>query len=175
VTTAPPSLSPTGAIGPPSAQRGRRVAAIALIFVAAGPIIASVIGIGLITLVYAATHGVGSPGALAQLLQSAVVFVAIAAIAGYTVGLVPAAAAGLMKEAYFGGAGWPFALVVGILAGLSPELVRFGPWAHGWYLLPPDAYRYNLMIFCITCVLTTLICRWMTQWFFVRPGRMVAT
>jgi hypothetical protein len=160
------------------ARRGRRVGAITLIFVAAGPIIAAVIGIGLITLIYAATHDVGSPSALAQLWQAAVVFVAIAAIAGYTVGLVPAVAAGLMmgvKEAYFGGAGWAFALVVGVLVGLSPELVRFGPWGNGWYLLPPDAYRYNLMMFCITCVMTTLVCRWMMRWFFARPAKMVST
>jgi hypothetical protein len=131
-----------------------------------------VIGIGLITFIYAATHDVGSREALAQLWQAAIVFVAIAAIAGYTVGLVAAAAAGLMigvKEAYFGGTGWAFALVVGVLVGLSPELVRCGPWANGWYLLPPDAYRYNLIIFIITCVLTTLVCRWMVRWCFVRP------
>lgn len=159
------------------AHRGRRVAAISLVFVAAGPIIASAIGIALITLIYAATHGVASQSALVQLWQSAVVFVAIAAIAGYTVGIAPAAAAGLMigvKEAYFGGAGRVFAPVVGLLVGLSPELVRFGPWANGWYLLSSDDYRHNLIMFCITCAPTTLVCRWMVRWFFVRPAKMVA-
>jgi hypothetical protein len=164
------------AIRPAQAHRGRRVAAIALVFIAAGPIIAAAVGIALITL-YAATHGVGSQSALVQLWQSAVVFVAVAAIAGYTVGIIPAAVAGLMigvKEAYFGGAGWAFALVVGLLVGLSPELVRLGPWANGWYLLPPDDYRHNLIMFCITCALTTLVCQWTVRWLFVRPARMVA-
>lgn len=110
------------AIRPALAHRGRRVAAISLVFVAAGPIIASVI-----------------------------------------------------KEAYFGGASRAFAFVVGLLVGPSPELVRFGPWANGWSLLPSDDYRHNLIMFCITCALTTLVCWWIVQKFLVRPAKVVAT
>jgi hypothetical protein len=140
-----------------------RLAAILLVFVAIGPIVGTIVLALLIAL---------TSGSLAA-ADSALVMVFLGLVSGlsHVIGGIPAAIAGLavgIKQVRFGGAGWRFALIAGMLVGLAPLI-----FAH------PSTTREamnaaaigTLVGYMIITTLSTLAC-WsiVRSWWLVRAG-----
>jgi hypothetical protein len=110
------SGSPVSAPG-----RGRRILrllAIALVFVAIGPLVGAAIALKGFLAAGGTTFVSTDWGSAAFLL------IGISTL-GYVFGAFPALVAGLavgLKRVYFGGAGWRFALAVGVTVGVAFEL-----------------------------------------------------
>jgi hypothetical protein len=132
---------------------------IVVIFAVVGPVVGTVaiaILLGLIK---------GTASGLAQI--PLVVIAGLITGASYVFGGIPAAIAGVMigiKQAWFGGAGWLFALVIGALVGAGLEIC-----VHGASI---KAGNSNLVgIFFVVATLSTLACwRIASTWSFVREA-----
>jgi hypothetical protein len=128
-----------------------KLAAILLIFVTIGPVVGTIV-LGLLMALSA-----GSVAAVA-----ATVFLGLVSGISHLIGAIPAAIAGLavgVKQVSFGGTGWRFALVTGMLVGLTPLTVG-----------RPATIR-DLVGFMIITTLATLAC-WsiVCSWWLDRPG-----
>jgi hypothetical protein len=92
-----------------------RLAAILLVFVAIGPMVGTLV-LGLLVAL--------TSGSLAAAYSAPVtVFLGLVSGLSHMIGGIPAVIAGLavgIKQVRFGGAGWRFALIVGMLVGLAP-------------------------------------------------------
>jgi hypothetical protein len=95
-----------------------KLAAILLVFVAIGPIVGTMV-LGLLIAL--------TSGSLAAAHHAAIpVLLGLLTGISYFIGGIPAAVAGLaigIKQVRFGGAGWRFALIVGMLVGLAPLII----------------------------------------------------
>jgi hypothetical protein len=137
------------------------VVLIVLIFMLVGP------GVG--TIVIAILKGLtdGSWAAIAEIPAS--IFLGLVLGVGHSIGGIPAAVAGLIvgiKQVYFGGAGWPFALSAGVLVGIPLALFFGNPAVMG-------GNTKVLTEFCVVTTLSTLACWWVVKSWFV--DREVAT
>jgi hypothetical protein len=152
---------------PGRALRLWRVVAIILVFVAIGPVVGTAVFIVLAMLDSLVTHGVGSTDELVRMIANMVPALIIGSMVGYVIGAIPAAGAGLMvgiKQVYFGGAGWRFALGAGMLLGL----LRLAYDRH----LPASQDDTKVLFgFCVITTLSTLACRRVVKsWYLDRSG-----
>ena len=132
---------------------------IVVVFAVVGPVVGTIVIATLKGLIDGSLYGLAEiPGSIILGLVTG---------AGHAIGGLPAAVAGLMvgiKQAFGGGAGWRFALCVGVLIGIPVGLVfrDLGAMAG-----PARA----IGAFCIVTTLSTLACwRIVSTWSFVREA-----
>jgi hypothetical protein len=156
MTSAPPPPPSLGA-------RLARVATIVLVFAAIGPAIG---GFALIVMIAASQMGLGtSIGDLATIAVFGLIYgVAIA----YLVGVVPAAAVGLIVgiwQVFVGRMIWPVALAVGVLAGVIFMVYIERGRTAGSGADTPSLYG----ILVLTCVLPTMLCWAIVRTWYLEP------
>lgn len=113
---------PIDALGRSPARwlRLRRVLRIILLFVAVGPLLGTIVQITLLTVL---VLGFDSHSDVMTILNAAALMLSFGMYFGYLIGGIPACLAGALigiKQIYFGGAGWRFALCMGLVMGFWP-------------------------------------------------------
>ena len=129
---------------------------IVLIFTLVGPVVGTIVITTMMGLISGTASGI--PGAIILGLLTGAAFV---------LGAVPAAIAGALiglKQAWFGGSGWRFALGAGALVGLGQEI-----HVHGGFI-PAGNERFIGVPF-VVCTVSTLACwRVVKTWSFLREA-----
>ena len=139
---------------PNTAARVRRLIAIVLVFIVVGPPVGALaffLSVGLI--------GMGLKADLAGLTWIGLFALIYAVPLSYMIGVGPAAAVGLLvgiRQAWFGAIRWPFALAIGLAAGVGflllsgqPVIPRFGG---------DTTQPVHVPVMVTTCLSATLAC-----------------
>jgi hypothetical protein len=140
-----------------------QVAAIILLFILVGPPLGGVFGVMLATL---STISSGSSPKFGDFLMGLI----MGPLLSYIIGAVPAAVAGLtigIKQVYFAGAGWRFALGVGALVGIAlviyvgkPDAGK--PWPGAGYWLAGGGYLVATTFATLIC--WSIVKSWFLDW-----------
>jgi hypothetical protein len=132
---------------------------IVVIFAVVGPVVGTIVIAVLLGLIQ------GTASGLAQIPLT--VIAGLISGGSYVFGGVPAAIAGVMigiKQAWFGGAGWLFALVIGGLVGVGLEI-----FVHGASIKADHSGLIGVLL--VVATVSTLACwRIVTTWSFVREA-----
>jgi hypothetical protein len=140
-----------------------RLAEIVVLFVGVAP------PVGMIVLVSSILFGFGFPAPRTAVRPFDLLMYGLIS---YYIGCIPAAIAGLIvgaKQVYFAGAGWRFALGVGMLFGILSGFTTVG--THDGYL-PVTGTDWKLLItVCTAPTLSILVC-WsiIKSWYLERPA-----
>ena len=166
--------SPGGERSNAARGRARRLAGqswkllpILLVFVVVGPVVGT-IAFGLVMASVASS--------LAEVSRiSATMLIGLVWGFSHVIGGIPAAIAGLIvgiKQVYLGGAGWRFALGVGLVVGCVPLLmIAADGWANDRRVADLKDIAQIVAGACCVTTLPTLACWWIIRsWFVDRPG-----
>jgi hypothetical protein len=143
-----------GRPSPPSGwERLRRVGGILVVFMCLGPPVGAIAVTALMIIAMCFDSGVTNVVGLGLLVLIGGI------LYGYVVGFIPAAITGAavgVRQVYFGGAGWRFALGVGVASGLL-----------GAVALEKGMINWEAaMMFCVASVAATLVCwRIVRRWY----------
>jgi len=136
---------------------------IALTFGLFGPAVGA---IGMMVVVGA---GLGSGPTVAMAAFAITVLMIIPALGvGYFIGAIPSVVAGVLigiKQVWFGGAGWLFALATGAVVGMGLEIYWREPLDHGARKILGGGWLFGIAIF------STLVCWSMMKSFATRAAR----